>query len=259
MSFIRNLLVVAHITWRTGMRDRLYLSLLLALSFALVFALYFGALAYADPGKALLDAGQSAILASGLVLVVFFVASDLRRERDGLLHVLLCECTRSEYVVGKWLGYFALIALLATFGGILLAVGAKLMGAGSVALAQAMAGIAVELAILAAACILFSVVVSSTALVGLYTFAYYVAAHALNDAVRAGEHLAIRTTETWQAGVANLLAWFLPDLSLLDHRLSAAHGIVVASGEFVGGLLYGLLWAAILLVLACAAFRKAEL
>lgn len=249
-------LAVTHVTWLTGLRDRLYLSLLVAIAFAVAFALWFGALAYADPVKALLDAGQSAILAGGLVLVVFFVTSDLRREREGWLPVLLCECGRDEYILGKWLGYVALIAVFVGAGSGLLAGAAWLYGSGGPGLVQSAIGIAVELMLMAAAAILFSVLVPSTALAGLYTFAFYVAAHASADVARIGERVA---EGSWQSVLSGVLRLILPDLGLLDHRLAAAHGLVAPALEFLGGLLYGGLWCGLVVWLACLAFRKIEI
>lgn len=261
MMNFRGIRMVAGMTLKSGLRDRLYLAMLLAVALAVVFAVYFGMLAYADPIKALLDAGQSAILVCGLVTIVFFASSDWNRERDGVLPVLLGFCGRSDYVVGKWLGYGLLIGLLVMAGGLLLAACTFLYDRPGWGLLQSLVGMAMELNIMVALCVLMSVLLRSTALVGLATFTGYVLGHTVSETVRAGEHAVAAGADafSWQPLSGSLFSWLLPDLELLNMRLTAAHGLVWPLGDFFMAILYGFSWSLVLVGLAAWAFYRRDL
>ncbi len=242
-------------TFIEGLRDRLYLSIVgLAILF-LGFAWYMSQLAFGDMGKILLDVGQSGILITGIVTIVFFITASLYREREHMLHALIIRCSRGNYLLGKWLGFAALIAIFVTLNGVVLALVSIHYGKLGWPLIQSLIYIFFELNLIAAFSLLFSTVVGSQALNGLLTFGIYVSGHGLNEALR----IADLKGSAWQQFSSTLMGWFLPDLERLNIRLLASYQQAVPMEELFLTLTYASTWIAVVLVITVLIFNRQAL
>jgi ABC-type transport system involved in multi-copper enzyme maturation permease subunit len=248
---------VALHTLKETARDRVFAASLL---FALVLiggSVALSPLTAGQRDKVVQDIGLASIAGIGVFLAVFVGASLVHREmeRKTIYTILARPIGRAEYLVGRYCGVVLTLGLnVAAMGLFFLLIVRFQVGAVTWAHVAAIYLIAVELSVLAAFSVLFSVV-SSPALGGLFTLAVFFVGHLSEDVQRFAALLpsgALRTA-------ARAAGLFLPNLELFNVKGMAVYGKPVGAGLVIWASLYAAGFIAAALLVAAAAFRRKDL
>ncbi len=242
-------------TFREAIRDRI---LYLLLAFALILigvSRLVSLLTVGDEGKIVKDMGLGAISIFGVLTAGFVGVSLVFKEIEKrTVYTLLANPVRRwQFVVGKFLGLAAVLALNAALMTAALFALLLFRGQAPWDLLPAIALIYVELLIVTAFALLFSSL-TNPILAAIWTIAVYVAGHLAWSL----ELLKERIPEGAGRVACDLGGWLLPRLDRLNVTREAVHGIPLADGQLVAAATYGLSYAFLALALACLAFQRKE-
>lgn len=248
-------LALASVTIREALRRKLQVNLLLfALLLVLVSAVV-SALTLGESHRIAADLGLTAMEAMGSLIAVFLgagaVAGDI--ERRVLYPIIAKPVSRTEYLVGRYLGLAATLLLnLAAMSVVLAAVLVMLEGSArplDLAFLAAVVMIGVQFLVVAAVAVLFSAVTTTT-LAAIFGLALTIAGRLSND---------LRTLWTGpSAGTGKVLWYVLPNLSSLSLNESVIYRTPPPAGAW-WAVPYALLYAAAALTLAAAVFERRDL
>ena len=252
---MRRILVIARVVWLDLLRRKdLYVMaiLLLTLLFVLMSLNLFGLGAVV---RYILDIGLLMAWLFSLVLVVSLTARQLPREESrGTIFPLLAKpLTRAELLLGKWLGSAtaSVFATLAFYAVIVLLTAWRGGAVNGPCLGQAFLLHAVALALVSAVALALSARRTYGAAASM-TYVLCGAAFFIAPAVP--ELLAHEPGPSGR--VLMVLYYALPHLDLFDVRQRLIHDWGPAPWpDVLGILLYGLVWAAVFLLLAWLAYR----
>jgi ABC-type transport system involved in multi-copper enzyme maturation permease subunit len=251
-------LAVAGNTIREAIRNRLLYTLL---AFALLLigsSVMLANLSYVEQGRILQDIGFGAVRLFGVAIAIAVGINLIHREveRRTIYTILAKPISRSEFLLGKYLGLVATIWLLVAVMGAVF-VGVSLLDQAPVGTghAAALLLLGVELAVVVAVATLFSAFTTPT-LAALFTTGVWVAGNLTRDL----ERLAQQTRVDEIIGVARALHQVLPDVAMFNLALKASHGLPIAPGaEIAMPLAYGVAYCAVLLLLASLIFQRRDL
>ena len=248
--------LVAWNTLRQTIRQRLFVNVvvfgvgLIALSVVVSF------LSYGYPDRVVRSLGLSGVSLSlnlmGLLVSVSLVHQEI--DRKTLFVLLTRPLTRTQYVIGRFLGLqLALVLVLLGFG--LIYVFALSMTFGRLTPQDVVALLAClpEAAILSAFGLVLSCFSTPTLSAGI-GLGFWVAAATTDDLVRL-----TRDGDEFSKMVAQGIYYVLPALSRFDFREAAVYGDAIASADVGFVLLYGASYAAALVVLAGIVLSRREM
>ena len=251
---MRRVYAIAANTFREGLRQRvLYVSV--GFMFFLVGAAQvLSPLALGEGPRVVRDVALSAVSLVGMFIIVMVGTSLLHKELERRsIYVLLSKpVSRSEYVVGKYLGLLAMLAVaIAIMTAGVWVVNWWMTGVWNArVLVCGLASIA-EMAVLTAWTMVFSAV-ASPFLAGVFTLGFYIIGNAVGD---------LRDLASLMPSGGSLVqgvSYVLPNLNLFNLRPQVAAG-VWPQGDQVGfALLYALLYTTLTLTLAVGLFRRRE-
>jgi ABC-type transport system involved in multi-copper enzyme maturation permease subunit len=253
----RRVLTIARNTFREAVRDRVLYNLVVFVLILTGGAVFLGDLSAAQESKIIVDMGLSAMLLFGVFIAIFVGVGLVFKEieRRTVYAIFSKPVGRGEFLLGKYLGLC-----------LTLAVNVAVMGAGvSLALLYVRGGwdplvatvwpavalIYVELMILVAVALLFSSF-SSPALSALLTFFVFVIGHFSSDL----KSFAATVGTTGARALFGALYYLLPNLSNYSYITAAAHGRTPDPAVFLGAVLYGLVYIAVLLAAATLIFNR---
>ena len=263
---------VAFITFKEGIRNRAIYGITI---FALLLFLATALIATMVPrevGKVAVDMALSTISFSGLLLVLFvginLMAKDL--DRRTIYSVLSRPISRSQYIVGKFLGMVLLITVTMCILSVLAMAAILYLKfahaeffhrfAWSGVLLGALFTI-LMLILLSAVSFLFASFSSISFITLVLTIATYIIGHSLST-VKAlvespssvlGFEVSPLTVKVVQAAY-----YIFPNFSLFNIKLQVAHGIPISASYIVWTALYGLVYIGLAITLAALIFRKKE-
>ncbi|MDF5707556.1 MAG: ABC transporter permease [Nostoc sp. S4] len=251
--------VLAKNVFQEVIRDRI---LYIIGFYALILAAAFGILpqfAAATEDKIFLDFGMAAMNAIGLIVTIFVGTGLVNKEieKRTVLVLIAKPVSRSEIIVGKYLGLSAVLAvLIATMTVIYL----LFLQFGKVAHPTASILIAaiflfLQLSLITAVAITFGVFTASL-LATVLTFAVYLMGNITQDLVQLGRlsrNLGIER-------LTQALFLILPDLSRLDLKNDAVYGLQALpdTTALIINAGYGLLYSVMLLAIAIVIFSQRE-
>jgi ABC-type transport system involved in multi-copper enzyme maturation permease subunit len=248
-------LAVAAVTLRELLRRKVQLNLLVFGTLLVVSSYVMSLLTLGFMRRILADFGLSAMELAGTLLAIFLgatvVAGDV--EKRVVYPILAKPVSRTQYVVGRWLGLsLALVLNLVVMSLALAAV--LVVEAGSLStidgifvVAVAMMGL--QLVVVGAVAVLFSSFTSTT-LAAIFTTSLAVAGHLTNE-----------MRSMWQSEGAWLgkVIWHLvPNLSALSLNEAVVYQRPPPPATWMAAL-YGLLYTATALALASAIFERRDL
>lgn len=251
------LAAIAAVTARQALRDRVLHLLLGCAVLAIAASWAIGWITPTDPGKVITDFTLATLSVLAVLIAVVLGGRLIREdvERRTLHTICAKDVTRGTVIVGKYAGllgaFAASLAAAAAVAALWTLVMGGRLGAGYVA---AVAGLFGELAILVAASIFFSTVASAVVAAGA-TLALWAIGHSLSLLPwfrSAWEPGFLRTATEW-------LEILLPNLTFLDFRAHAAHGLPLDAARCGLAALAALAWSTVFLAAAWAVFRKQEL
>jgi len=249
-------LAIAQNTFREAVRDKVFVlvavfGLLMVLSSVIMSPLTVGA-----RQKIVADMGLSALSFFSLLVIVLVGSGMVYKEIDKrtIMSILSKPISRMEYVLGKYVGLCAtLVVMMAAMW--LLFLLACWLTATPIKSAYALAGAltVVEMLVVTAIVMFFSSF-TTPILTSLFTLGVFIVGHLVSDlesfALVAGNDALFRTMR--------MLKFVLPNLDLFNVRNAAVHGLPIAAAHVGWAVLYGCLYAGVLLVLADLLFRRRE-
>jgi Cu-processing system permease protein len=257
MEHARALALVATNTIRELVRSKLLYNLLVFAALFIAASLFVAQLTIGQWDRIILDMGLAAIELVGLLISmtigVGLIGGEI--ERKTIFPTLAKPVARSAFLLGRYCGLVAILALNVALMGAVLAGVLRLAGYGlNHTTIAAAALILVELSLVAAAAMFFSSFTTSI-LASAFTLALFLIGHLLGD-LRAFQE---RSQSTLTKRLAALLYHALPDLELLNLKSQAANGLPVQARFVTTSAAYGLVYAALLLGLAILLFRRRDL
>jgi Cu-processing system permease protein len=250
------IIAIAQNTFREAVRDRVFVlvavfGVLLVSSSIVLSPLTIGA-----QQKLVADIGLASI-SMFAVLVVLFVGSGLvNKEIDKrtIMTILSKPVSRFEYLFGKYLGLLATIgvmigAMSVLFALALLATGSQFEGAYLYSLGLTV----VEMMVVTAVVIFFSSFTTSV-LTSVFTLGVFLAGRMLPDL----ERFAVVSGNPSVERAMNFLGYVLPNLDLFDVRNAAVHGLPIEGMQVAWAVLYGVIYSAVLLLIAERLFSRRE-
>lgn len=263
---------IALITFKEGIRNRAIYGI------TLVALLLFGATALVatmiprEVGKVSVDMALSTISFTGLLVVLFvginLMAKDL--DKRTIYTVLSRPISRSQYIVGKFLGMTLLIMVTMCILSVL-AISAIVMlktihadyftrfSWQAIILADGLTML--MLIVLSAVSFLFASFTSSSFITLILTIITYIIGQSLSgvkallESPAQDSGLSVSPVTLY---IVKAAYYLFPNLSLFDIKLQAAHALAVSSSFILWTVLYGLVYIAISITLAAIIFRKKE-
>jgi len=248
--------VIATNTFRETIRDRLMAGVLAAGAVLLVVTQIATPLALGEGRRLTVDLGLSAISLLGLFVVVLVGTSLVAKELDRrtIYNLLSRPIARPVYLLGKWLGITAALAVLA--GALGAALGGLLTWRGwmesGLALAQSVYLAGLELAVVAAIAVMFSAL-STPVLSALYTLGLYAAGQWSDDLRAFASH-----APPALARLIHVFADLVPNLPLFNMRTLVADGRPTTALHLGLATAYAATYVTCVLALGAAAFERKD-
>jgi ABC-type transport system involved in multi-copper enzyme maturation permease subunit len=247
-------LAIATVTLRETLRRKVQVNLLIFGTLLVIASYFISALTMGDQHRMISDLGLSSMQLIGTLLAVFLgsglVAGDV--ERRVLYPVVAKPVTRTEYLLGRYLGLSAALLLnLAVMAAALAA--ALVVGAGSAqpldaAFLGTCAMTAVQLLVVAAVAVLFSSITSTT-LAAIFALSLAIAGQLTNE-----------MRSLWRgegAWLARALWYALPNLGVLTTNDAVIYHRPLPASTWLAAA-YGLVYVAATLAVACVAFERRD-
>jgi len=248
--------VVAKATFLEAVRDRV---LLVSVAFAIglmLFSRVLGWLSLEDTVKMIQDFGLSGLQILALLLAMLVAAQSLAREveRRTIYTVLSRDCTRTEFVLGKFAGLVAVswIVLLvcAAFQCAWVAVWGGHVGE---AIAAAVVGVLCETVVLMSVALLLGAL-ANPAIASVGTLCFYLVGHS-TEALR---ELTAEDRAPEFHGVFQVLYRIVPNLENVNFINHTTSGRPVDWGQLGFGAATMAVWAAVFLAGATYLFRRRQ-
>lgn len=270
---LANLRNVARLAFRESRRSRVLHALLIALILATGLSHVVAWVSGDDPDRRLkivADLSLSAIVVLGTIATIFLGTNMIHQEvqRRTVYTVLARPVGRGSFIVGKFFGLLAVlgVAVGAMGAAFLVSYGLARAGAGGAAgapldkLLLAVVFVYVELAIVAAMAIFFSV--AAHPIEGaVFAFVAAIAGHMTAGLRELGRQLVEGSPDpsAWRtalAGGLDVLYYLLPNLERLNIRSQAVHDLHLDPAGLALSVVYAALCAAIILAVAVVVFRR---
>ncbi len=248
---------IATNTVRESIRNKLLYTLVFFAVIVIAISVVIASLSYVEGQRIIQDVGLAAIRLFSVGIAVFVGIGLIHGEieRRTIYTILSKPISRSEFLVGKFLGlvltvWMQLVFMAIAFVIVSLASGAPL-GAGH---AQALLVFGVELVVVVAIATLFSSF-TTPMLAALFTLGIYMAGHLsrdLDELGRQADDPKLTMAATW-------IYRLLPDLEGFDLSIQAVHGLPITNAEVFLPILYGIGYSTVLLIAASTIFRRRDL
>jgi ABC-type transport system involved in multi-copper enzyme maturation permease subunit len=249
--------IIAGNTVRELVRSKLLHNLIFFAVLLIASSMFVAQLTIGQWDRVILDMGLAAIELSGVLVAVLIgvglVAGEI--ERRTVFPTLARPLSRWAFLLGRFLGLFAMMAVSVVLMMAVLAVVLHLAGYGvSSSAAVAALLILLELALMAAAALLFGSF-TKPILASAFSLSLFLVRHLLSD-LKAFQQRSQSELAKALTGVAYRM---LPDLELLNVKSLAANDLPVPHGLAQAAALYAVAYAAGLLVIATVIFSRRDL
>ena len=251
-----NTLIIARNTFREATRDRLLVGVFVAGLVVMLGTQVLSPLALGEWRRLTVDLGLSSVSMLGLLTVLLVGTSLVAKEieRRTIYNLLSRPLARPAYLVGKWAGLSAALAVVAFALGLALSGVLAFRGEPRFALPvlQATYFATLELSVVTSLAVLFSAL-STPVLSALYTLGFVLAGQWSSDLRTFAVKLPAELRPLLE-GAANLL----PNLPIFNVRGAAAAGEFASAGHLGLASAYALVYIGCVLALASAAFESRD-
>ncbi len=268
---MRVLWPVALITFKEGIRNRAIYGISIIALLLLSANLIISGMVMREIGKVAVDMALSAVSFAGLLVVLFvginLMAKDL--DRRTIYMVLSRPISRSQYVVGKFLGMVLLLLVtMAVLGGFAIA-SVLLVQAGypdyALGISWPSIGLALffstlSLILLTALSFVFASLTSTSFITLVLTLVTYIIGQSISDVkalVDAPESVGIHVSPA-ATKLVHAAYYLFPNLSLFDIKTQAAHALAVPLSYVFSTLAYGVVYTCLAITVAALIFRRRE-
>ena len=244
-------LAILRNTLREALRERLMYNLAIFAVVLIGGSLTISQLTLGEQFRIVANVGTSSTQVFGTLIAVFMGVGLLSRELDRrtCYPVLARPVSRSQFIVGKYLGLMAVLALnvavMATATAAVLFAYTRGLSFLSLAFASAFWLLLLQFAVCAGFAVLFSSFSTAT-LATIFTLTLVAAGHVFSE-VRT---FWLRTELVGMKKLVRVLDFLLPNMGLLDLKEAFTYGDPVAAGSVAVRSAYGLCYAGLLVALA---------
>ncbi|MGV1100362.1 ABC transporter permease subunit [Thiovibrio sp. JS02] len=264
-------LALAWITFKGGLRDRLFLAVFLLGMMVVLSIQFLAALSMRQAAQTALTYSLGATEVIGVLLTLFMGVNLLGREVADrtILAVLAQPITRSQYILGKFTGLLLLLTVLIGILGLCSAGGVWITyklyprfsdGVPWLKLANALFWIVLSLSLLGTVTIFFTSLATSSTLPFMMSCAVYTIGQGLEGAK---EFVASPMGQTKYTPLMrefiSVIYYIFPNFSLLDFKVQAIYDFTLSPAMLGANFLYWLSYTGILLVAAMGIFAKREI
>ncbi|SLM46428.1 putative ABC transport system, permease component [Nitrospira japonica] len=250
------ILAVAGNTFRETLRDKILYNLVLFALLLIGASVLLATLTIGEQARIVKDIGLASINIVGVIIAIFvgigLVAKEI--ERRTIYTILARPITRSQFLIGKYLGLAVVIAMNMglMFGMFLITVWVSNAPI-SESLFQSVQLMVVESLLIVAVAIFFSTFTSSI-LSATMTLGVYVIGHLTNDM----KAIAAKSQNPITEGIMTAIYYVCPNLEWLNIKGQASSGVAVSMTYQALATSYGLLYSGLLLAAACLFFRRRD-
>ncbi len=256
MKMLDRILAIAMNTVREAIRNRVLYTLLFFALALIGTGVLVSTLTYVEGDRILQDVGFAAIRVFAVAIAIFVGIGLIHREVDRrtIFTILSKPISRSEFLLGKYVGLLLTLWLQIAVMGVGFVVVSWLAGApvGPVHLA-ALGLIAGEIAVVVAIALLFSAF-TSPMLASLFTAALWLIGHLSRDLRNLGAQSQLEGVKR----ASEVLYRTLPDLNAFDLTMHATRAVPIAISDVAFPLLYAAGYATLLLVAATLIFERRD-
>jgi ABC-type transport system involved in multi-copper enzyme maturation permease subunit len=262
---------LALITFKEGIRNRaLYGITLLALLLFIANSLISG-MFMQEVGKVAIDIALSAVSLSGLLLVLFvginLMAKDL--DKKTIYMVLSRPISRSQYIVGKFLGMVMLIIVTMIFLSMCAMLSILLIKMAYPEffarfswpmIMLALSFSTLTMIMLSALAFLFASFTSTSFITLVLTVIAYIIGQSISDVkalVEAPQVVGIQVSAI-TVKVVQIAYYLFPNLSIFDIKTQAAHALPLSLSYVFWTVTYGLVYTALSITGAAVIFKRRE-
>jgi len=257
MNALRPIGLVALNTMRELLRNKLLYNLLFFAVLLIASSLFIAQLTIGQWDRIILDMGLGAAELTGVLIAVLIGVSVVAGEidRKTIFPTLAKPLSRGAFIAGRYAGLVAMLAVNVIVMTISVAVVLRMAGYSLTATASAAAVlIFVELLLMAAAAVFFSSF-TTPILASAFSLSLFLIGHLIGSLQAFAQR-----TKSGLARAVTLAAYrMLPDLELFNLKAQAANELPVPAGAAYTAVGYGVVYAAIFLVLAIAIFSRRDL
>jgi ABC-type transport system involved in multi-copper enzyme maturation permease subunit len=249
-------LTIARNTFREAVRDKVFglvgaFGVLLVVSSLILSPLTVGA-----QTKMVADVGLGSIPLFALLIILLLGSGMVHKEIDKrtIMTLLAKPLTRTDYVLGKYLGLMATLLVIMSCMAALFAVSVWLApGSFAGAYGKALFLSLCEMTVVTAVALFFSAF-AGPVLTSLFTLGAYLVGHTLGDL----ESFARLADRPAAEAVLGVVRWILPNLDLYNVRNAAVHGLPIEPAHVLFAALYALLYAGLCLTAASWVLGRRE-
>jgi ABC-type transport system involved in multi-copper enzyme maturation permease subunit len=257
---VTKLTAITGVTVREALRQKLAVNLLVFALALVIASLTLSSLTFGEQYRIIVNIALSAMEVFGTLIATFLGAGLVARdiERRTVFPLVAKPVSRTQYVVGRYLGLVVTTTLNLLVMGVVFALvlAAYLRGFGflrETPFMATLAAIAIQLAMVSAVAVLFSVFTTAT-LSAIFTLSLVVAGHLASDLVRHWEQ------EGAVAGaIGKALYVVVPNLEALNFKEAMVYKDALALSALAPAFAYGVLYAAAVVLLASAIFTRRDL
>lgn len=256
---MRKILTIARFTYLEAVSNKVLHSTLLFVLLIIGASGIYGQVSIADTTHVIKDAGLFGITLFGVITAAIAGVSLFNKDiKQRTIHNILSKpVSRTQYIVGKYLGFCLTVwTLQLLMGAMLLAVVACYSGKANWELVIGVYGSMLEAAIISAIVIFFSSFALTPVLPGLFTAAAFIAGHSLIFISRFGaENLTIGAAKSAFAAVTTAI----PDLALFNWNTAIVYGNPVSLHSLGLATTYALTYSVAVLIFSTLIFKRREL
>ncbi len=249
-----NALTICINTFRESVRDRIFYVLLVFAIVVIALSKAIGWISMEEDVKIMQDLGLAAIAFFSVIISIYVGTGLLYKETDRrTIYTILSKPVRTcEFILGKYFGLLlTLLVNVLVMGAVFLAYLYGWVRVGNMGLVKAIFLIYMELVLVTALAIFFSTM-ASPILSAVFTFCMYILGHCT-----AAFSLLATYVESSAGRAACYVAQFLlPNLYFFDVKLDAVHGRPIPALEVAQAAVYGVMYSAILLLIAVKIFDR---
>lgn len=253
---MRSLWIIAKNTYREIIRDRILYGIVVFALLLIGLSLVLGELSFAEQARISADFGFGGIQIGGSILAIFAGSTLVAREieKQTILALLTRPLTRSQFLLGKYLGLscvvgVVVVGLAMVLAAVMLWLGFSVHGNFFVALW----GVLLEALLLMAVTLLFGVFTRPSLSV-IFAATFFLLGHwvsSLDFFIEKSESPSFQL-------VARVIRVMIPDLERFNWRSAPIYGAEVYVGEILKASTYAAGWILVLLAIAALIFRRRD-
>lgn len=246
-----HILFIALTTFRESIRSKILFSIFFLLIATIVTSAWFGSVTVGGEVAVVKHFGLTGVSLATVLYCVIAGASLLAKElaRKTIYNILAKPVSRLDFLVGKFLGLTTMgTVMVALMGVTVVAYSWYVEGKLDLNLLQPLVFMVFELAIVSSLVILFSSVVVTPVLNGLFSFGVFFAGRSSDYVLKFADQMDLSS--------AKAIYWCLPHLQKFYTGDEAARGLLRSWSNIGASFLYALSFCALALLLAQLVFRR---